>query len=70
MNELSARKYFERTGLVFVMDKIIVNYTTTVRIQQYENFDKALRYVRHTPNAVFINLTAARRYGWEDKPVY
>lgn len=66
MNELSARRYFTRTGMIFVMEKIIVNYTTTVTIRQYENINKAISYVRSSPNAVFINLTCAKKMGWED----
>ena len=64
MNELSARRYFSRTGMVFVVDKITVNNTTTIRIKKYEDIEPALRYVKHSENAEFVNLTHAKKMGW------
>lgn len=65
MNELSARRYFTRTGMIFVVDKITVNNTTTIRIKQYEDIEPAIRYVKNSFNAEFINLTTAKKMGFE-----
>lgn len=64
MNEVSARRYFLRTGMVFVVYKFTVNNTTTIRIRKYEDIELAVKYAKHIENAEFVNLTHAKKMGW------
>lgn len=66
MNELAARRYFSRTGMIYVLEKIIVSYNTTVIIKQYESIDEAVKHVNRSKNAIYMGRTAAVKAGFED----
>lgn len=65
MNVASARRYFNRTGFIFVVEKTRGINTVTVRIKQYEEIESAIRYVQHSDNAHFVNASVAKRMGFD-----
>lgn len=65
MNAASAKRYFNRTGFIFVVDKVRGINTVTVRIKQYEAIEPAIRYVQRSDNAYFVNYTVAKRMGYD-----
>lgn len=65
MNANTAKRYFNRTGFIFVVDKVRGVNTVTVRIKQYEQFEPALRYVQMSDNAHFVNASQAKRLGYD-----
>lgn len=65
MNAASAKRYFSRTGFVFVVDKTKGINTVTVRIKQYEDIESAVRYVQHSDSAYFVNASVAKRMGYD-----
>lgn len=65
MNASSAKRYFDATGQIFVVEKMYGIECVTVRIKRYECYDAALRYVQKSKTAHFVNKSMAKRLGYD-----